>query len=99
MSLKFTNRENGEWNGLERRRAKRKLVSESVLLSLPGQIILQPCDIRDLTVFGAGLCLERFKLIPTEFALSFDDFRTTFACRLVWRDGQTLGVEFPQVSE
>jgi hypothetical protein len=94
MSLKYANRENGEWNGLERRRAKRKLVGESVLLSLPGQIILQPCDIRDLTVFGAGLCLKRFKLIPTEFALSFDGFRTTFACRLVWRDRDRGGAIF-----
>jgi hypothetical protein len=94
MTLPYANRENGEWNGLERRRAKRKLVCEAVLLSLPGQITLAPCDIRDLTIFGAGLCLERFKLLPTEFALSFDGFRTTFACRLVWRDRHHGGVVF-----
>ena len=94
MSATYANQEDGEWNGLERRRAKRKPVCESVLLSLPGQIILQPCDIRDLTIFGAGLCLERFRLLPTEFALSFDRFRTTFACHLVWRNRDKGGVIF-----
>ncbi len=86
--------EGGEWNGLERRRAKRKLVSETVLLSLPGQITAQPCRIRDLTALGAGLSLVGFKLLPTEFALSFDGFRTTFACHLVWRDRDRGGVAF-----
>jgi PilZ domain len=86
--------EDHEWDGLERRRAKRKLVSQQVLLSLQGQITLQPCSLRDLTALGAGLLLERFNLLPTEFALSFDDFRTSLACRLVWRDRDRGGVEF-----
>ena len=65
-----------EWNRVERRRAKRKLVNETLLLSLPGQITLQPCRVRDLTAFGAGLWLNWFALLPTEFELSFDGFRT-----------------------
>jgi hypothetical protein len=79
---------------VERRRAGRKLVSETVLLSLPGQITPQPCDLRDLTALGAGLLLERFNLLPIEFNLSFDNFRTALACRLVWRDRDRGGVEF-----
>jgi hypothetical protein len=82
------------WDGVERRRAGRKLVSETVLLSLPGQTTLQPCNLRDLTALGAGLLLERFNLLPMEFKLSFDSFRTAFDCRLVWRDRDRSGVEF-----
>ncbi len=86
--------EDKEWRGVERRRARRKLVSETVLLSLPGQIILHSCTIHNLTVFGVGLNVEGFTLLPTEFRLSFDGFRTSFACRLVWRDRDRGGVEF-----
>ena len=86
--------EDHEWDGVERRRAGRKLVSEAVLLSLPGQITVQPCNLRDLTALGAGLLLERFNLLPIEFNPSFDNFRTALACRLVWRDRDRGGVEF-----
>jgi hypothetical protein len=94
MTQTSAHQELGDWTGIERRRAKRKLVSEEVLLSLPGQITHQPCRLRDLAVYGAGLSLDRFRVVPTEFKLSFDGFRTTFACRLVWRDRVRGGVEF-----
>lgn len=86
--------EDQEWDGVERRRARRKPISETVLLSLPGQITLQPSSLRDLVALGAGLHLDGFNLLPTEFALSFDGFRTSFACRLIWRDHRRGGVEF-----
>jgi hypothetical protein len=86
--------EDQEWDGAERRRAKRKLVSETVQLSLPGQITLQPCGLRDLSALGAGLLLEGLNLLPTEFKLSFDGFRTALDCRLVWRDRDRGGLEF-----
>jgi hypothetical protein len=85
MAKTIPNPKNGDWNGLERRRANRKIVSETVLLSLPCLTGAQVCGVRDLAAFGAGLDLRSFKLLPTEFALSFDGFRTEFACRLVWR--------------
>jgi len=83
-----------QWDGVERRRAKRKFVSEIVQLSLPGQITLQSCGLRDLSTLGAGLLLKGFNLLPMDFKLSFDSFRTTFDCRLVWRDRDRGGVEF-----
>jgi hypothetical protein len=48
-----------EWKGVERRRAKRTPVNETLLLSLPGQVRFQPGQVRDLTVFGAGLWLDK----------------------------------------
>jgi hypothetical protein len=53
---------------------------------LPGQVALQRCSLRDLAVYGAGLCLGGFRLLPTEFRLSFDGFRTSLTCRLLWRN-------------
>lgn len=67
---------------------------ERVALSLSGQVTPQQCGLRDLTAFGVGLDLQGFTLLPTEFRLSFDSFRTSFACVLIWRDGDRGGVEF-----
>lgn len=86
--------EENEWRGVERRRAKRKLVAETVQLALPGQIAVQPCKLRDLSALGAGLHLEGLAHLPNYFALSFDGFRISFTCHLVWRDGDRAGAEF-----
>ena len=83
-----------EWDGVERRGAKRKLVSQEVLLSLPGQVTVQPCRLRDLSPLGAGLLLNGFTVLPIDFELSFDGFQNSFSCRLVWRLHDRGGVEF-----
>jgi hypothetical protein len=87
-----------EWISLERRRATRKLVSETILLQLTGHVV-QSCAVHDLSVYGGGLWLPGRSLLPTEFRLSFDGFRTMFGCRLIWRDGDRAGVEFQAEGE
>lgn len=94
MSATPANAENYNWDGVERRRAKRKLLDETVLLSLPGQAAYRPCRVRDVTVFGAGLWLDELRLVPTEFKLSFDSFRNSFGCQLIWRQADRIGVRF-----
>jgi hypothetical protein len=37
---------------------------------------------------------ERFEYPPSEFGISFDDFRTMRCCRLIWRDGDFVDAEF-----
>jgi hypothetical protein len=32
--------------------------------------------------------------VPSEFGISFDSFRTMRLCRMVWRQGDFLGVAF-----
>jgi hypothetical protein len=32
--------------------------------------------------------------VPSEFDISFDNFRTMRHCRLIWRDGDFVGVAF-----
>lgn len=83
-----------EWAGVERRRVTRKTVDQTVMLSLPAGATVTPCAMRDLSVFGAGILLEDAPIPSTNFDLSFDQFRTSFACRLVWRCNTVAGVEF-----
>lgn len=83
-----------EWAGVERRRVTRKTVDQTVMLSLSGGAKVTPCAMRDLSIFGAGILLEDAPIPSTDFDLSFDQFRTSFACRLVWRRNTSAGVEF-----
>lgn len=60
-----------------RRSLERQSVWQEVLLSIPGHITSEPCLVRDLSNRGAGIQLNGLTLLPTEFSLSFDGFRTT----------------------
>ncbi|SCB51348.1 hypothetical protein GA0061099_101726 [Bradyrhizobium yuanmingense] len=77
-----------------RRSLERQSVWQEVLLSIPGHITSEPCLVRDLSNRGAGIQLNGLTLLPTEFSLSFDGFRTTSPCRLIWRQGDFIGVAF-----
>ena len=83
-----------EWLDVERRRAARKRLEQSVLLSVPGDLTFTHCGVSDLTVLGVGISLRRVAILPTEFELSFDNFRTSFACRLVWWRDDRAGISF-----
>ena len=83
-----------EWTGVERRRVTRKTVDQIVMLSLSGDATVTPCAMRNLSVLGAGILLEDISIPSTNFDLSFDEFRTSFACRLVWHRDAFAGLEF-----
>lgn len=85
-----------EWTGVERRRARRKTVDQTVMLSLSGGAIVTPCAMRNLSVLGTGLLLQVNPITLTDFDLSFDGFQTSFPCRLVWHHDAFAGVEFVQ---
>jgi hypothetical protein len=82
------------WTGIERRRVARKVVDQTVLLSLPGDVIVKPCEMLNVSVLGAGIRLKDTPLPLTHFQLSFDDFCTPFGCRLVWRQSALAGLAF-----
>ena len=83
-----------EWTGVERRRVTRKTVDQTVMLSLSGGATVTPCAMQNLSVLGAGILLKDTLIPSTDFDLSFDQFRTSFACRLVWHRDPFAGVEF-----
>ena len=80
--------------GRERRAIGRTRINRSALLSFHGGAGAFPCCVRDVTNSGAGVRLERLNMLPVEFDLSFDKFRTVRECRLVWRDADFVGVAF-----
>jgi hypothetical protein len=59
-----------------------------------GRIVGQPCSLRDLSAQGASVRLNGLLLLPIDFAVSFDGFRTIVDCRLIWRDGDFAGLTF-----
>jgi hypothetical protein len=78
----------------ERRSIGRTVINRNALLFFRGQTSVFSCCVRDVTNSGAGIRLERLNMLPVEFGLSFDNFRTVRECRLVWRDTDFVGVAF-----
>jgi methyl-accepting chemotaxis protein len=55
------------------------------------------CSIADISETGARLSLELDSEVPDTFVLLLTPKGNPRRhCRLIWRDGLTLGVEFPQ---
>jgi hypothetical protein len=80
--------------GPDRRAVGRTTIERGALLFFKGQPGARGCHICDLTDRGARIRTHDLALLPTDFDLTTDNFRTTRRCRLVWRDGDFLGVVF-----
>src|SRR5713226_6913100 len=76
------------------RSIERQSVCRDVILSIPGHITSDPCLMRDFSARGAGIQLNGLTVLPIEFSLSFDEFGTAHTCRLIWRQGDFVGVAF-----
>ena len=80
--------------GRERRTIGRTRIDRGAMLFFHGQADVFPCCVRDATNSGAGIRLEGLNVLPVEFYLSFDRFRTARKCRLIWRDIDFVGIAF-----
>ncbi|WP_375167516.1 PilZ domain-containing protein [Bradyrhizobium sp. CCGUVB4N] len=83
-----------EWTGIERRRVARKSLEQIVMLSFPDEVTIMPCEMLNLSVLGACVRTKNTPILSTDFRLSFDGFRTSFDCRLVWRQDDRAGISF-----
>ena len=52
------------------------------------------CRVRDITRRGAGIHLHNLNIMPLGFGLTFDNFHNVYTCRVVWRQGDFVGVQF-----
>jgi hypothetical protein len=77
---------------VERRAIGRTLINRQALVFFTGQTGVHGCCVRDVTNQGAGIYLTGLKVLPLDFDLSFDNFHTTRRCRLIWREGDFVGV-------
>jgi hypothetical protein len=78
----------------ERRSIGRTKIAKGALIFFNEKTGVQPCTVRDVTNLGAGIRAQDLKVVPLDFALSFDSFRTIRMCRLIWRQSDFLGVAF-----
>jgi hypothetical protein len=79
---------------IERRAVARTTINRDVLMFFSGQDHVQPCCVRDVTNLGACIRLNGLSIVPSEFGISFDGFRTMRQCRLIWRGGDLVGAAF-----
>jgi hypothetical protein len=78
----------------ERRSMVRTTINRDALLFFSGQPDVFSCCVRDTTNNGASIRLNGLHIVPSKFGVSFDRFRTMRECRMIWRDGDFVGVAF-----
>jgi hypothetical protein len=93
MSDKLDNLD--QWESVfDRRALGRTRIMKSALLFFSSKAGVQSCTVRDVTNLGAGIRGQNRQIMPLDFKLSFDGFRTVRKCRLVWRQEEFFGVAF-----
>jgi hypothetical protein len=78
----------------ERRCIGRTKIEKSALVFFTGQTGVRVCRITDITNLGTGLSIQDLPALPLTFELSFDNFHTVRACRLIWRNETSVGASF-----
>jgi hypothetical protein len=80
--------------GIERRSVGRTTIMKRALLFFDAQRGVFSCGVHDITNSGAGIRLQELKVVPLNFELTFDNFHTIRKCRVIWRQGDFVGVAF-----
>jgi hypothetical protein len=78
----------------DRRSIGRTKIAKGALLFFKGKTGVLSCGVIDITNVGAGIRTHDLPVVPLNFELSFDNFRTIRKCRLIWREGDFVGVAF-----
>jgi len=79
---------------VERRSVGRTTISKSALLFFDAQRGVFTCGVHDITNGGAGIRLQDLNVLPPNFELTFDNFHNIHRCRVIWRQGNFVGVAF-----
>ena len=79
---------------VERRSFARTTISKNALLFFDGNRGVLTCRVHDITNHGAGIEVHGLNLLPLNFELTFDNFHTVRECRVIWRQGDFVGVAF-----
>jgi hypothetical protein len=78
----------------DRRAAGRTSIENGALLFFKGQVGARGCKVIERSDNGARLRTHSLSVLPDSFELTFDNFLTIRWCRLIWRNGDFLGVAF-----
>jgi hypothetical protein len=84
----------------ELRKKPRRAFNHTARIVTGGEPPLLACAIADISEIGARLVLESDCELPEQFVLLLTPRgQPRRDCRVVWREGVTLGVAFPQAEE
>lgn len=76
-------------------RDPRRAWSQSALITLQGDFATRKCTVLDLSLQGAKIKIEDINFLKTTFDLKFSSTeRVGRHCKVVWRKGSIVGVEF-----
>lgn len=78
----------------ERRAKGRTTINHGAAVFFEAETGIYSCRVCNVTNDGASIRLSGLDLVPPFFDISFDNFRTTRQCRLIWREGDLVGVAF-----
>ena len=79
----------------ERRTSERIKHNRGALLRIAGLRNLFELTVRDVSDRGIGIRLSiHLLLLPVEFEISDNGFRSAQNCRLIWRENGCIGAEF-----
>jgi hypothetical protein len=81
--------------GRELRKKRRQPFHYRASIFLENDPVPRPCSIADISESGAKVTFEGADELPERFILLLTRSGSTRRlCRMVWRDGSTVGVEF-----
>ena len=84
---------------IERRTTARRSISRPAWIDSEDGHTRLPCRIVDISEGGARLVLPEARDLPGNFSLVLlQDGSDTKRCRMAWRSGETVGVEFLGIS-
>ena len=87
-------------SGVELRKKPRRTFRHAAAIVHGEEPTVQPCSVVDISEGGARLLLEEPNELPENFMLSLmPGGKVRRFCRLVWRDGTTLGVAFTDLTD
>jgi hypothetical protein len=79
---------------LEPRAVTEITIDRLALLHFHGLAGVHPCIVKTLSAEGACIEAAHYYIFADEFELSFDGFKTTLWCQVVWRNRQVCRVKF-----
>lgn len=78
----------------ERHSKGRTTINHGAVIFFEGAAGVFSCHVCNVTNDGARIRLSGLNIVPPVFDISFDNFRTTRRCRLIWRNQDLVGVAF-----
>ena len=92
----IANHAEAESDGSEKRGCQPRVPAHMTAhIVAPGQYSPAPCVVREFSQSGGRIELEDGWIVPPTFWILIQGDTVMHYCRIIWREGLALGVEFP----